>query len=244
METFNLKAILLAGGEGTRLKPYTTILPKPLMPIGNIPILEVILNQLKFFNFNEIIIALGYKARYIKTFFGNGQDLGFNIEYSYEKKNLGTAGPLSLLKDLDDNFLVMNGDILTDLNYKKFFDKHLNSEAGITIAVHNKTINIDLGVIETEKNRVVDYIEKPAMSYQVSMGIYAFNKRVLDYIPYNQFLNFPDLIKKLLEENEIINTYTQPECIWLDIGRLEDFQRSLAIFEKNKSKFLPNMLNG
>lgn len=244
METFNLKAVLLAGGEGTRLKPYTTILPKPLMPIGDIPILEVILHQLKHFGFNEIILALGYKARYIRTFFENGEDLGFNIKYSYEEKNLGTAGPLSLVKNLDENFLVMNGDILTDLHYKKFYDSHIKSNAGITIAVHNKTVNIDLGVIETENNRVVDYIEKPAMSYQVSMGIYVFNKRVLDQIPHNQFLNFPDLIKKLLDENEIINTYTQPECMWLDIGRLEDFHRSLEIFEKNKSKFLPNMLNG
>jgi len=234
-----MKAIILAGGKGTRLKPYTTILPKPLMPIGDTPILEVILNQLKYYGFNSVILALGHKARYISTFIGNGTELGIDIAYSYEQKNLGTAGPLTLIKNLDENFLVMNGDVLTDLNYSDFFNNHLKSNAAVTIATYTKTVKIDLGVIETKKNHVIGYIEKPTMKYQVSMGIYAFNKRAVEYIPYNQYYDFPDLIKRMISDDEIINVYHPSNCIWLDIGRMEDFENSLETFKKNKSRFLP-----
>ncbi|MFX0051256.1 MAG: sugar phosphate nucleotidyltransferase [Candidatus Hermodarchaeota archaeon] len=234
------KVIILAGGEGTRLRPYTYVLPKPLMPIGDIPILEIILNQLRHYGFKDVIFALNQKAKLISTFFGLGEELGLNISYSYEDRNLGTAGPLTLIKNLDENFLVMNGDILTDLDYKKFMKVHVKNEAAVTIASYPKTIKINLGVVETDdKNRVVEYIEKPRMIYQVSMGIYAYNKRVIKYIPYNEYFDFPDLIKKLISEGENVQIYKPPlECIWLDIGRVKDFQQSLKVFEANKEKFL------
>ena len=237
-----MQVVILAGGKGTRLKPFTAILPKPLMPIGDIPILEIILKQLKLYGFNKVILALGHKAKLITTFFGNGAEMGLDITYSYEKKDLGTAAPLTLIKKLDKNFLIMNGDILTDLDYRGFFETHVNNNAGVTIATYNKTVNIDLGVIKTEEDLVIDYIEKPTMKYEVSMGIYAFNHRVIKHIPYNEYFDFPDLIEKLLSVGETIKVYRAFDHIWLDIGRVEDFQQSLDIFERNKDRFLPNNL--
>ncbi|MFX1283458.1 MAG: sugar phosphate nucleotidyltransferase [Promethearchaeota archaeon] len=234
-----MRAIILAGGEGKRLKPYTTVLPKPLMPFGETPILEIIFKQLKYYGFHKVTLALGYKAKYIRTFFANSTDLGLEIEYSYEKQNLGTAGPIRLIKNLDNNFLVLNGDILTDFNFLKFFKTHLNHDAIATVAVYTKNINIDLGVIETKKDQVINYIEKPTASYQVSMGIYAFNNRVVDFIPYNEYLDIPNLIKKLISNGETVKVHNQAECIWLDIGNITDFQHSLELFKKYKSKFLP-----
>lgn len=235
-----MQAIILAGGRGTRLKPYTTILPKPLMPVGDIPILEIILKQLKYYGFQDIILALGHKAKFISTFFDNGTNMGMNITYSYEQKDLGTAGPLTLIENLDDNFLVMNGDVLTDLNFKKFFETHLRKNPAMTIASYSKVVKIDLGVMKTEGYRLVSYIEKPSMTYQVSMGIYAFNRQTIDYIPHMEKFDFPDLVNKLIGAGEIINVYLPEDCIWLDIGRLEDFQLSSEIFEKNKLRFLPS----
>ncbi len=233
-----MQVIILAGGKGTRLKPFTTILPKPLMPIGDIPILEIILKQLKTYGFNNVILALGHKAKLIKAFFNDEKELGLNLTYSYEKKDLGTAAPLTLIENLDENFLIMNGDVLTDLDYREFFETHVNNNAGVTIATYTKTVKIDLGVIETEEDRVIDYIEKPTMKYDVSMGIYAFNRRIIKHIPINEYFDFPDLIKKLLSVGETVKTYRASDCIWLDIGRVEDFEKSLKIFTENKSRIL------
>lgn len=236
-----MQAIILAGGRGTRLKPYTTILPKPLMPVGDIPILEIILKQLKYYGFQEVILALGHKAKFITTFFDNGTDLGLNITYSYEQKDLGTAGPLTLIENMDDNFLVMNGDVLTDLNFKEFYETHLRKDAAITIATYLKTIKIDLGVMETIGNKLVSYFEKPSMTHQVSMGVYAFNRRTIDYIPHIERFDFPDLVNRLINAGETINVYAPEDCIWLDIGNIEDFQQSSRVFEKNMKRFLPNL---
>lgn len=235
-----MQVVILAGGRGSRLKPYTTILPKPLMPVGDIPILEIILKQLRYYGFQDVFLALGHKAKFITTFFANGYDLGLNITYSYEQKDLGTAGPLTLIDNLDDNFLVMNGDVLTDLNYKEFFQTHLRKDAAITIATYSKTMKIDLGVMETtKKNRLVSYIEKPSMTHQVSMGVYAFNRRAIKYIPRIKRFDFPDLVNRLMKAGEVINAFLPKECIWLDIGNIEDFQRSSEIFEENIIRFLP-----
>ena len=190
-----MKAVILVGGQGTRLRPYTYILPKPLMPVGEFPILEIILRQLKYYGFKDIILALGYKANLIKTFFGDGDELGLNISYSYEKKNLGTAAPLKLIKDLDENFLMMNGDILTDLNYKEFFETHQSYKSDVTIASYSKNVKIDLGVMKTKEMNLVDYVEKPTLVYQVSMCIYGLNIRANDLIPKDEYYDFPTLIK-------------------------------------------------
>ena len=159
-----MQAIIMAGGEGRRLHPYTTILPKPLMPIGNIPILELILRQLKYYGFDQITLAVGYLAELLQAYFGSGERWGIDITYSREKMNLGTIGPLSLINELQDSFLVMNGDILTDLDYKALFDFHQRSDQLVTIASFTKQIQIDLGVLQTEEqNFLIDYVEKPVL---------------------------------------------------------------------------------
>ena len=141
-----MQAIILAGGKGSRLKPFTTSIPKPLVPIGDTPILEVVLRQLKHSGFKDVVLAVNHLAELVMAFFGNGQKIGLNISYSVEDKPLGTVGPLTLMDDLDDNFLVMNGDLLTTINYKDLFNYHLKNKNDITIATHKKEVNIDLGV--------------------------------------------------------------------------------------------------
>lgn len=233
-----MQAIILAGGKGTRLKPYTTILPKPLMPVGEYPILEIILKQLKYYGVEEIIFAVGYLKELLKAFFNNGEKWGVKIRYSIEEKPLGTASPLKLIKDLRDDFLVLNGDILTNLDFKEFFDFHKTKRAYCTISTYSKSVPIDLGVLKLGKNgRLNDYIEKPILNYQVSMGIYALKKKALDYIPTGKYLDFPSLIKILLSNNKKVIGF-KFDGYWLDIGRPDDYNTAIEEFEKNKSVFL------
>jgi len=233
-----MDAIILAGGKGTRLAPYTAIFPKPLMPIGDVPILDVVLRQLKGHGFTKVIMAVGYLAELLETYFGNGSKYGIDIQYSRESKPLGTAGPLSLIENLTSPFLVMNGDILTTLNYSTLINYHKEKEAIATIAMHKRTVDVDFGVIELNTNsEITDYIEKPNLKYLVSMGIYIFETKVLSYIKPNEKLDFPDLVKKLLENNERVIGYSSNDY-WLDIGRHDDYQKAINEFEKNKKKFL------
>ena len=234
-----MDAIILAGGKGTRLTPYTTIFPKPLMPIGDVPILDVVLRQLKGHGFTKVIMAVGYLAELLETYFGNGGKYGIHIQYSRESKPLGTAGPLSLIKNLTNPFLVMNGDILTALSYSALINYHKEKQAIATIAMHQRTVDVDFGVIELNTNsEITNYIEKPNLKYLVSMGIYIFETKVLSYIKPNEKLDFPDLVKKLLENNEKVIGYPSKDY-WLDIGRHDDYERAIDEFEENKEKFLP-----
>ena len=235
-----MQAIILAGGKGSRLKPYTTVLPKPLMPIGDYPILEVLLKQLRFYDFRNITVAVGHPKELIQAFFHDGKNWGLDIEYSMEDKPLGTAAPIKLIKNLQDNFLVMNGDVLTTLDYKNFFDFHKKNNAMCTIAMYQKPVKIDLGVLEiNEKNELCDYIEKPTLTYNVSMGVYAFKKEVLEFIPENKYFDFPHLVKKLITNN--IKVIGFPfDGYWLDIGRPNDYEQATEEFEKYKSQFLKN----
>jgi NDP-sugar pyrophosphorylase family protein len=234
-----MDAIILAGGKGTRLAPYTTIFPKPLMPIGDVPILDVVLRQLKSHGFTKIIMAVGYLAELLETYFGNGSKYGINIQYSRENKPLGTAGPLSLIENLTSPFLVMNGDILTTLNYTKLVSYHKEEKAIATIAMHQRTVDVDFGVIESNKsNEITNYVEKPALKYLVSMGIYIFEAKVLNYVKPNEKLDFPDLVKKLLGSKEKVIGYPSSDY-WLDIGRQDDYEKAIGEFEQNKKKFLP-----
>lgn len=173
-----MQALILAGGKGTRLRPYTTVLPKPLMPIGDMPILEIVLQQLKHSGFDSVILAVGYMHHLFQSFFQDGERFGIKIEYSLEKEPLGTAGPIALALDkLEDNFLVMNGDLLTTINYCDLYKDHVNTNADATIALHSRTVNIDYGVIEYDENhRLTGYKEKPSFNYDVSMGINVLNK--------------------------------------------------------------------
>ncbi len=233
-----MKAIILAGGKGTRLAPYTTVFPKPLMPINDHPILEIVIRQLALYGFNDVTIAVGHLAELIESFFGDGKKFGVTIEYSREERPLGTAAPLSLIENLPETFLVMNGDVLTTLNYKKLVQYQIKNKGIVTVAMHKKEINIDLGVMEFDSNKVLTrYTEKPTMGYQVSMGIYVFNKDVLRYIPEGSYFDFPDLIQALLKNGERVVGYPSDDH-WLDIGRSEDYQKANEEFAKYKQQFL------
>ena len=234
-----MKAVVLAGGKGTRLAPYTTILPKPLMPIGDMPILEVMLMQMKRAGVNEVILTVGHLASLLRAYFGYGEQWNMNIHYSYEKEPLGTAGPMSLVKGLDNTFLVTNGDVLTTLDLKELIDFH-QKEGGIaTIAVHRRQVRIDLGVVlSNDDHRITGYIEKPTYDYTVSMGIYVFEPRVLEYIPTSQYLDFPDLVLKLLAAGEKVVAYPFDDY-WMDLGRPDDYQKANEDFSKMKPQFLP-----
>jgi NDP-mannose synthase len=233
-----MKAIILAGGKGTRLAPYTKILPKPLMPIGDMPILEVLLRQLKRSGVNDVILTVGHLADLLCAFFGDGHRFGLNIEYSLEEHPLGTAGPLSLIKGLEETFLVMNGDVLTTLDFLSLISYH-KAKGGIgTIAAHSRNVRVDLGVIQTnQENEIIGYIEKPTYNLYVSMGVYIFEPGVLKYIDYNQYLDLPDLILKLLSNNELVMSYPY-DGYWMDLGRVDDYERAVEDFEELRTEFL------
>ena len=228
-----MKAVILAGGLGTRLKPYTTVFPKPLMPIGESPILEIIIKQLKAKGFNDITLAVGHLSELIMAFFNNGSKYGLKIEYSKEEKKLGTAGGLGLLKNkLVDDFLVMNGDVLTGLDFSEFLEFHKKTGSIATIALNRRHVDIDFGVVELDENRtLIGYIEKPKIDYLVSMGVYAFNESILEYIPSHEYLDIPDLMKRLLSEGEKVNGFIH-DGYWLDIGRPDDYIKANEDIQK------------
>tara|TARA_Y100000816_G_scaffold212782_1_gene158284 strand:+ start:164 stop:856 length:693 start_codon:yes stop_codon:yes gene_type:complete len=215
-------AIILCGGLGTRLRPYTKVLPKPLMPINGKPILEIVINNLKKNNFKNIILSIGYKGDLIKSFFGNGEKYGVKINYIEENRPLGTMGPLNLIKKLPNDFLVMNGDILTTLNLNKFFKKHLISKSIFTISTIMRNHLIDYGVINSKRNKMTDFIEKPKKKFNVSMGIYAVNIKAVKHIPKNKYYGFDHLMRKFLKKNLDVNLFFF-NGLWLDIGRQDDY---------------------
>lgn len=228
-----MKAVVLAGGKGTRLAPYTTILPKPLMPIGEMPILEIMLRQMRRAGIDEVTLTVGHLAGLLRAFFQDGSQLGMKIDYSSEDQPLGTAGPLSLLHGLDDTFLVSNGDVLTTLDLKSLIDFHKRSNAIATIASHNRSIKIDLGVLQTSQDQIVGYIEKPTYDFYVSMGIYVFDPRILEYIPYNQYLDLPNLVLKLIAAGERVVSY-RFDGYWMDLGRVSDYEQAVSDFDTIK----------
>jgi NDP-sugar pyrophosphorylase family protein len=234
-----MKAVVLAGGKGARLAPYTKILPKPLMPIGDMPILEILLRQMKRAGVNEVIITVGHLAGLLRAFFQGGSELGLNITYSYEDTPLGTAGPLSLVEGLDKTFLVSNGDVLTTLDMKDLLRFHFEQKAAATIAVHLRKVDINYGVIESDKNhQIVGYIEKPSIDYMVSMGIYVFEPKALEYIPYSQYLDLPDLVKNMLAAGEKVMCYPF-NGYWQDLGRPDDYECATRDFDAMRVQFLP-----
>jgi NDP-sugar pyrophosphorylase family protein len=234
-----MKAVILAGGKGTRLKPYTTVFPKPLMPINDKPILEIVIQQLKSHGFGEIIITVGHLAELIMTFFGDGSKFRVEINYSREDKPLGTAGGLGLLKqELNETFLMMNGDVLTTLNYSDLKDYHNRNGAIATIALNKREVDIDFGVVELDNdNSIVGYTEKPKIKYLVSMGVYVLEPEILKYIGPNEYLDFPNLIKKLISNGEIVKGYIY-DGYWLDIGRPDDYERANREIEEIYDKLL------
>ena len=234
-----MKAVILAGGKGTRLRPFTYSLPKPLMPIGGeMPILEIILKQLKKNEFNHITIAVNYMAKIIQAFFRDGSDWGLKIDYSFEDKPLSTIGPLTLIDELPENFLVMNGDILTDLNYMQFFNWHLKNTCDVTVATFKRESKINFGVLKYNENQdVYDFTEKPKFNFDVSMGIYAINKHVIDDLPKNEPFGFDDLMIKGINDKLRIKSYPH-DSYWLDIGRNDDYQKANEDYLNNKERIL------
>jgi NDP-sugar pyrophosphorylase family protein len=234
-----MKAVILAGGKGTRLAPYTVVFPKPLMPLGDVPILEIVVRQLHRDGFREVSLAVGHLAELIMAYFDNGSRFGVDIRYAREEQPLGTAGPLPFIPGLNAPFLVMNGDVLTTLDFGELYRHHCQSGAAATIAMHERIVNIDLGVIQCdEANRITGYVEKPAFQYMVSMGVYIFEPRVLDYIPPGERLDFPDLVLRLLEAGELVRGYPY-DGYWLDIGRASDYAQAAEEFERLRHLFLP-----
>ena len=233
-----MKAVILAGGKGRRLAPYTTTLPKPLLPVGEMPILEILLLQLKFFGIKDISICVGYLGSLIQAYFGKGERYGMNIEYSFESQPLGTAGPLKLVEGLSEPFLVMNGDLLTTINFRDLIDYHFKHGQKATISLAERNVKIDFGVIEYDHNgSLIDYKEKPETRFFVSMGVYVFHPAVLDFIERGTKLDLPDLILKMNRAGEVVKTYI-PACHWLDIGRPEDYEEANRIMDKDKGVFL------
>ncbi len=218
------RAIILAGGKGTRLKPYTVSLPKPLVPLGDKPILELVIEQLKSHGYSHITITVNHMAEIIKAFFGDGSKWGVLIDYTMESKPLSTMGPLSLVKDLPDDFLVMNGDVLTDLDYSDFYQRHVDSKAIFTIGAYRRSEMIDYGLLHhNEQKKLIQFEEKPHYDFLVSMGIYMVSKRILQYIPEDTFFGFDHLMYKLLEVGDL-PTVDEFNGFWLDIGRPSDYE--------------------
>jgi NDP-mannose synthase len=231
-------AVILAGGKGTRLKPYTVVLPKPLMPIGEFPILEVIIKQLAQNGFSRITLAVNHQAEIIKAFFMDGSKWGVSIDYSLEDKPLGTMGPLNLVKDIPENFLVMNGDILTDLNYRQFYDDHVQNKRIFTVSSYKRIHKVDYGVLETDvSGHVIAFKEKPALDYEVSMGVYMLNREVLKLIPHNINYGFDNIMLDLI--NSKTPAYVSAfEGYWLDIGRPDDYSQAIDEFDSMRSRFI------
>ena len=231
-----MQAIILAGGKGTRLLPYTKIFPKPLVPLGEKPIIDTILRQLKYFGFKDITIAVGYMSEMIHTYAQDGQRYGINISYCYEDKPLGTVGPLKIVESIESDFLVMNGDLITNLDYRDIYEFHRQQDSVATIGTYEKNLKIDLGIIQNDINcMVLDYIEKPTYRFNVSMGIYVFNQKILDYIEFDKYLDFPDLVKKLLDDGEKVVSYPF-DGYWLDIGNHSDYERAIDEYDSIKEK--------
>jgi NDP-sugar pyrophosphorylase family protein len=236
------RAVILAGGLGTRLRPYTTVLPKPLMPVGDRPVLDIVVRQLHRDGFDRITIATGYLAELIEAFFRNGEKYGIPIDYFREEEPLGTVGALALLDDMDEDFLVMNGDVLTDISYGALLEHHSATDAVATIATHAKQVQISLGVLGFEDaaddTRLTNYYEKPKIDYEASMGVYCFSPEVIEHIEAGKRLDFPDLILRLIAAGKPVRAWRSTD-FWLDIGRPDDYEEAQEAFERMRDRLIP-----
>jgi NDP-sugar pyrophosphorylase family protein len=237
------RAVILAGGEGTRLRPYTTVLPKPLMPIGDRPVLDIVVRQLKAHGFQRITIATGYLAELIEAFFRDGDAYGIPIDYYREHEPLGTVGALSMIEGLaQEDVLVMNGDVLTDIDYGALLQRHRDSDAAATIATKEREIRVSLGVLRFgdagDATRLTGYDEKPTIDYVASMGVYCFAPRALAHIRPGEHLDFPDLVLRLIAAGEIVRAWPSQDY-WLDIGRHDDYEQAQEEFESVRDRLIP-----
>jgi NDP-sugar pyrophosphorylase family protein len=226
------RAVILAGGKGSRLGPYTTVLPKPLLPIGERAILDMVIERLRSAGFDEIVLAVDHLARLIKVVFGDGSEQGVRIGYSEAARPLGTAGALREIPDLDAPFVAMNGDVLTTLDFAALYQAHIDAGNVVTIASHRRVVEVDYGVLHVEANGsaptapIVDYEEKPEIHYTVSMGVYVVSPQAIDYIPRGEPFDMPELVQRLIDAGERVGSYLY-EGVWFDIGRSEDYEQAL-----------------
>lgn len=231
------EAVVLAGGKGTRLAPFTHVLPKPLLPVNERPILDVVLSQLARDGCIHVTIAVGHLGHLIELYCGGGHQWSLEIEYFREETPLGTVGALSQLGSLPTSpFITMNGDVLSDISYEDLLEAHAHSGAELTIASFRRTVRDELGILETDPdNRLIAYREKPEHEYLVSMGIYVLNPSVVDLIPRGPHMDFPDLVQALLDRDRPIHTHVH-DGYWLDLGRPDDLARANAEFDSIRSR--------
>jgi NDP-mannose synthase len=234
-----VRAVIQAGGKGMRLRPYTTVIPKPLMPVDDMPILEVVIRQLAHHGIKRITITTGHLSHLLQAFFGDGRRFGVTIDYVSEPKPLGTVGAVKLVPGLDDTFLMMNGDLLTDIDYSHLLAFHRRKKRLFTVATYKKPVPIDLGVIDFDaKGEVVAFREKPILEVSVSMGIYVLEPRALDLVPRGRYFGFDDLMTKALRKGAPPAIY-HFRGRWLDIGRASDYEMASAELQKHRARFLP-----
>jgi mannose-1-phosphate guanylyltransferase len=221
-----MKVVIQSGGKGTRLRPYTTVLPKPLMPVGAKPVLELLLTWLRRNDMRDICITTGHLGHLIRSFCGDGRNWDMRITYTEETEPLGTLGALSLLRDqLDSTFMVINGDILTDLNLNAFVGFHRQHGGPLTVATARRSVRIDFGIIEDNAGRVMRFKEKPVLTHIVSTGIYCMQPSIIDLIPPGVPFGFDNLMHCMLTREVPVRTFLH-NGLWLDIGRIEDFQKA------------------
>ncbi len=235
-----MRAVILAGGLGTRLLPYTTVLPKPLVPLGERPVLEHVLLQLDAHGFTHIDLCVAHLGELIRAYFMESRSVPKRLElaWRWEDEPLGTAGALRMVPDLEGTFLAMNGDILTNLDYTALMDYHVARDAALTVAVHQQQVNIDLGVIESSDDLIIGYREKPVLGFEVSMGIYAYDARVLRHLPDGQ-CQFPDLVQILLDAGERVAVFRDHAAEWFDIGTVGQLERATQRLAERPDLFDP-----
>jgi NDP-mannose synthase len=230
--------IVLAGGRGTRLAPYTTVLPKPLMPIGDMPVLEILLRRLAAAELTTVHLAVGHLAELIEAYFGDGRRFGVELRYWREDEPLGTAGPLAAIRSDSPRMLVMNGDLFTTLDFRGLLDAHEASGAAATIGVYRRQIPIEFGVMRLDGSKVVRFDEKPTLSYEVSMGVYALERRAIELVPRGARFDFPDLVHAMLDRALHVNAYLS-DAFWVDIGRRDDYELAVESFDGLRDQLLP-----
>jgi NDP-mannose synthase len=233
-----MRAVILAGGLGTRLRPYTAVLPKPLVPVGERPILEHILRRLHACGVERVDLCVGHLGDLIQAYFSQAAELpnDLDVAWCWEHEPLGTAGALRLVPELSGTFIAMNGDILTTLDYRQLVEFHEQNSAALTVATHAKRVDLDLGVIETDGKRIVGYREKPQLDYEVSMGIYAYDERALAQIPDDGPCQFPELVERLLDAGEPVAAF-RSDAEWFDIGTFAEYQRATEALERMPGLF-------
>lgn len=235
-----MRAIILAGGKGTRLRPYTTTIPKPLVPVGDIAIMEIVICQLRRCGFDHMTVAVNHGAQLIRAYFEDGRRWNLRMDYSIEDKPLSTIGPLRLIPDLPEHFLVMNGDVLTDLDFGSFYRSHVESGAIGTIATYQRDTKIDFGVLKYngDRNRITGFVEKPIEHFSVSMGVYAFSRRIMEFVPEGIPFGFDHLMLRLIAEHQDVRAHPF-QGYWLDIGRPDDYDRANMECREILGRLLP-----